>query len=141
MRRSETASCLRSCGLVSTVMSANAWQQKILYSWEAKEPSHAVLEEMMNQIDLRHRHAVVTGGGQGIGFAIASRLLASGASVSLWDRDAGVLKTAVVKLEGAGVVTVQALDVTDADAVARAADAALAKHGAIDILVANAGIA
>jgi len=95
----------------------------------------------MNQIDLRHRHAVVTGGGQGIGFAIASRLLASGATVSLWDRDADVLKTAVVKLEGAGAVTVQALDVTDADAVARAADAALANHGAIDILVANAGIA
>jgi 3-oxoacyl-[acyl-carrier protein] reductase len=105
------------------------------------EQCPTVLEEIMNQIDLRHRHAVVTGGGQGIGFAIASRLLASGATVSLWDRDAEVLKTAVVKLEGAGAVTVQALDVTDADAVARAADAALAQHGAIDILVANAGIA
>ena len=96
----------------------------------------------MNHIDLNHRHAVVTGGGQGIGLAIASRLLASGASVSLWDRDADVLKTAAAKLEGAaGAVTVLALDVTDADAVARAADATVARYGAIDILVANAGIA
>lgn len=95
----------------------------------------------MNQIDLTRRHAVVTGGGQGIGFAIASRLLASGASVSLWDRDAEVLAEAVAKMEGAGVVSVQAVDVTDADAVVRAAEATVAKHGAIDILVANAGIA
>jgi 3-oxoacyl-[acyl-carrier protein] reductase len=97
----------------------------------------------MNQIDLSHRHAVVTGGGQGIGLAIASRLLASGASVSLWDRDRDVLKNAVAKLDGAGRVPVQALDVdvTDADAVARAADATVALYGAIDILVANAGIA
>jgi 3-oxoacyl-[acyl-carrier protein] reductase len=95
----------------------------------------------MNQIDLQHRHAVVTGGGQGIGFAIASRLLTSGASVSLWDRDAEVLRAAVAKLEGMGKVSVQAMDVTDADAVARAADATADQHGAIDILVANAGIA
>jgi NAD(P)-dependent dehydrogenase (short-subunit alcohol dehydrogenase family) len=48
----------------------------------------------MNQIDLNHRHAVVTGGAQGLGYSIASRLLASGASVSLWDRDAETLKLA-----------------------------------------------
>ena len=38
----------------------------------------------MNQIDLNHRHAVITGGAQGIGLSIAIRFLASGASVSLW---------------------------------------------------------
>ena len=100
-----------------------------------------LFEEIMNQIDLRGRHAVVTGGGQGIGFAIASRLLASGASLSLWDRDADVLKTAVAKLEGSGPVSVQEVDVTDADGVARAAETAVAAYGSIDILVANAGIA
>jgi 3-oxoacyl-[acyl-carrier protein] reductase len=95
----------------------------------------------MNQIDLRHRHAIVTGGGQGIGFAIASRLLASGASVSLWDRDAEVLSAAVAKLEGRSKISAEAVDVTDADGVAAAAAATIATHGAIDILVANAGIA
>ena len=41
----------------------------------------------MNQLDLKGRNAVVTGGAAGIGFAIAQRLVASGARVSLWDRD------------------------------------------------------
>ena len=42
----------------------------------------------MNRIDLDGRVAVVTGGAQGIGYAIAERMLASGARVSLWDIDA-----------------------------------------------------
>ena len=95
----------------------------------------------MNQIDLHHRHAVVTGGGQGIGFSIASRLLTSGASVSLWDRDPEVLSAAVTKLEGMGKVSIEAIDVTDAAAVERATASNVSAHGAIDILVANAGIA
>ena len=41
----------------------------------------------MNKIDLQNRRAVITGGAQGIGLAIAERFLASGASVCLWDRD------------------------------------------------------
>ena len=45
----------------------------------------------MNQIDLKNRKAVITGGAQGIGLAIAERLLDSGASVSLWDRDESIL--------------------------------------------------
>src|ERR1700729_2672365 len=45
----------------------------------------------MNQIDLKNRHAVVTGGAQGIGLSTARRLLASGASVSLWDCDGELL--------------------------------------------------
>ena len=38
----------------------------------------------MNQLDLRNRHAIVTGGAAGIGFAIAQRMIASGASVTQW---------------------------------------------------------
>jgi len=49
----------------------------------------------MNKIDLVGRRAVVTGGAQGIGRAIAERLLASGAAVSIWDRDAKLLESAV----------------------------------------------
>ena len=48
----------------------------------------------MNQIDLAGQTAVITGGAQGIGFAIARRLIASGANVSLWDMNAGVLDKA-----------------------------------------------
>ena len=69
----------------------------------------------MNQIDLNQRHAVVTGGAQGIGFAIATRLLASGASVSLWDRDAEMLNRAQAKLAEKGDVSMQVVDVTDPD--------------------------
>ena len=59
----------------------------------------------MNQIDLTGRHAVVTGGGQGIGRAIAERLLASGAAVSLWDRDEALINAVAVELskDGAAV--------------------------------------
>jgi len=95
----------------------------------------------MNQIDLKGRTAIVTGGAQGIGFAIASRLLQSGAAVSLWDRDAETLRHAASQLQGAGHVTTATVDVTDADAVQRAANATAKEHGRIDILVANAGIA
>jgi 2-dehydro-3-deoxy-L-rhamnonate dehydrogenase (NAD+) len=95
----------------------------------------------MNAIDLKGRAAIVTGGAQGIGFAIASRLLESGAAVSLWDRDAEMLRQATTHLEAAGRVTTMAVDVTDADAVQRSADAVASELGSIDILVANAGIA
>ena len=47
----------------------------------------------MNKIDLQNRRAVITGGAQGIGLAIAKRLLMSGASVSLWDRDETLVST------------------------------------------------
>ncbi|MEE9195361.1 MAG: SDR family NAD(P)-dependent oxidoreductase, partial [Alphaproteobacteria bacterium] len=41
----------------------------------------------MNQLDFTGRHAIVTGGAKGIGYATAERLLASGAGVTLWDID------------------------------------------------------
>ena len=52
----------------------------------------------MNQIDLNHRYAVVTGAAQGIGLSIARRLLASGATVSMWDRDASQLALAAEEM-------------------------------------------
>jgi NAD(P)-dependent dehydrogenase (short-subunit alcohol dehydrogenase family) len=97
--------------------------------------------EAMNQIDLNRRHAVVTGGAQGIGFSIVSRLLSSGASVSIWDRDEKVIAEALVQLGTDARVSAETADVSDAASVAAATDATIQKHGAIDILVANAGIA
>ena len=95
----------------------------------------------MNQIDLNHRHAVVTGGAQGIGFSIAARLLASGASVSLWDRDTNELKIAIEQLHDKGDVAAETVDVSNAENVAAATAVTLSKYGKIDILVASAGIA
>ena len=52
----------------------------------------------MNQIDLNGQVAVITGGAQGIGFAIAKRLVASGAKVSVWDMNAELLASAKAEL-------------------------------------------
>jgi NAD(P)-dependent dehydrogenase (short-subunit alcohol dehydrogenase family) len=95
----------------------------------------------MNQIDLKGRTAVITGGARGIGFSIASRLLASGATSSLWDRDEVLLHKAQSELSSAGEVSIEVVDVTSAEGVGKATTSALRKHGRIDILVANAGIA
>ncbi len=94
----------------------------------------------MNQIDLSNRHAVVTGGAQGIGFSIARRFLSSGASVTLWDRDQELLASAVRELGPRGTIDAVAADVTDAENVRSAAASTAEKFGRIDILVANAGI-
>jgi 3-oxoacyl-[acyl-carrier protein] reductase len=94
----------------------------------------------MNQVDLRGRVAVITGGAQGIGYATAERMLASGASVVLWDIDAARLDQAVATLASRGPVSADHVELTEEDSVAAAAAATLARHGRIDILVNNAGI-
>ncbi|MEL6127995.1 MAG: SDR family NAD(P)-dependent oxidoreductase [Pseudomonadota bacterium] len=86
----------------------------------------------MNRLDLEGRRAVVTGGAQGIGRAVAERLIASGAAVVLWDAD-GSLGQETAHAIGAEFTRV---DVTDAAAVQAAADAARA-----DLAVMSAGIA
>jgi NAD(P)-dependent dehydrogenase (short-subunit alcohol dehydrogenase family) len=95
----------------------------------------------MNQIDLYNRHAVVTGGAQGIGLSVVRRLLDSGASVSLWDRDAELLSKTVRELGRDHGVSANVVDVSDDASVAAATTETLSRHGKIDILVANAGIA
>jgi 2-dehydro-3-deoxy-L-rhamnonate dehydrogenase (NAD+) len=83
------------------------------------------------------RTAVVTGGASGIGEAIVARLAGDGARVSIWDRDAAALERARTTCRVAhGLV----LDVTDAEAVERAAAETDAALGRIDILVTSAGI-
>ena len=67
----------------------------------------------MNQIDLKDRRAVVTGGAQGIGFAIAQRLVASGAAVSVWDVDAKLAVSAAEELSTHGVAQGIGMDVTN----------------------------
>ena len=67
----------------------------------------------MNKLDFENRTAVVTGGAAGIGLAIARRLAAGGARVSLWDRDADALRASAASVGDAHSV---ALDVADATA-------------------------
>jgi len=95
----------------------------------------------VNSIDLKDRRAIVTGGAQGIGFSIARRLLESGATVSLWDRDAELLGQAHAEIAAAGEVHRAVVELTDAASVARAAADSAAAMGGLDILVNNAGIA
>ncbi len=93
----------------------------------------------MNQIDLDNQVAVVTGGAQGLGFAIAQRLLASGAKVSLWDMNAGALTTAVSAL-GRGASS-KVVDITDLAGLQRVHAEVEAEQGPVSILVNSAGIA
>jgi 3-oxoacyl-[acyl-carrier protein] reductase len=94
----------------------------------------------MNQIDLKGRVAVITGGARGIGYAIAERMLASGASVCLWDLDKAALKAAAAALASKGTISTQVVQLTDEPAVQKAMRATVKAHGRIDILVNNAGI-
>jgi NAD(P)-dependent dehydrogenase (short-subunit alcohol dehydrogenase family) len=90
----------------------------------------------MNQLDLSGRHAVVTGGASGIGFAIAQRLAASGAKVVIWDMDDKAGRTAAAELSGTAIVA----DVADWDSITSAVGQTLKVAPAIDILINNAGI-
>ena len=91
----------------------------------------------MNELDVRGRVAVVTGGASGIGLAIARSLAASGAALSLWDLSPTRSTAAAGQAGGAHTAVV---DVRDYAAVERARDATLAALGRIDILVTSAGI-
>jgi NAD(P)-dependent dehydrogenase (short-subunit alcohol dehydrogenase family) len=91
----------------------------------------------MNKIDLNGRCAVVTGGAQGFGRAIAERFIASGAKVAIWDFDFSLAEKTAREI-GA---TAFKVDVSDLAAVEKTRDETLKAFGKIDILVNNAGIA
>jgi 3-oxoacyl-[acyl-carrier protein] reductase len=95
----------------------------------------------MNKIDLQNRRAVITGGAQGIGLAIAERFLASGASVCLWDRDEPLVRKTASILASKGNVEAIVMDVTDLDSVRNAVRKTQDALGSIDLLICNAGIA
>jgi 3-oxoacyl-[acyl-carrier protein] reductase len=86
------------------------------------------------------RSAIVTGGAQGIGLAIATRLSVEGAAVVLADLDEELAREAALDLPGQGMAIGVGCDVTDPEQVQALVDRAIAELGALDILVNNAGI-
>ncbi|WP_072387241.1 SDR family NAD(P)-dependent oxidoreductase [Hyphomicrobium sp. CS1BSMeth3] len=94
---------------------------------------------MANTIDLKGRIAVVTGGAQGIGRAIAERFIASGAKLAIWDMDKPLADKTAAALGQASKA--YAVDVTNPESIEAAVKATLADFQRIDILVNNAGIA
>ena len=90
----------------------------------------------MNEIDLKDKTAIVTGGVQGFGLAIVNRFIQSGAKVIIWDKDEELLKN--LKVDNSEKIIV---DVTNFDSVKNAYDETISKVNKIDILVNNAGIA
>ncbi len=94
----------------------------------------------MNHYDFEGRVAVVTGGAQGIGLAVAERMLAGGASVSIWDRDAGLIDALAGRAEHGGTLQALAADIGDLASVEAATAAVMERFGRIDVLVNNAAI-
>jgi 3-oxoacyl-[acyl-carrier protein] reductase len=87
------------------------------------------------------RVAVVTGGGRGLGAAIAEELAAQGAAVAVADRDAELVSgTAERLVSGGGHATAHVADVVDPQQVAALFDEVLVAHDRLDVLVNNAGI-
>jgi len=88
---------------------------------------------------LQGRHALVTGGSRGIGYAVARRLVLDGARVSLMGRHADALQAAAQSLSEHGDIATVTGDIARQDDVRLAFTQAKARHGTIDILVNNAG--
>ena len=95
----------------------------------------------MNTYDFAGRVAIITGGGQGIGFTVAKRILDSGGTVAIWDVDPALLDALPGAIGGtAETVMAQNVDISDLAAVQAATDAVMARWGKIDVLVNNAAI-
>lgn len=96
----------------------------------------------LERFRLDSRVAFVTGGGQGIGLAIAEALAEAGAAVTIADRDPELLGSGADQLRSLGyAIGTELLDVTIPADVTRAADLLVERRGRVDILVNNAGIA
>ena len=91
----------------------------------------------MNQIDLKDKVAIVTGGVQGFGLAVVERFLNSGANVVIWENDKKLLD----EFQTISNVHKIQTDVSNAESVEAAVNETIKKYARIDILVNNAGIA
>ena len=96
---------------------------------------------MAQLFSLQGKVALVTGASRGLGYAMAEMLAQAGAHVILNGREVATLKEAAAKIAGSGgAAEAMAFDVSDESAQTAAINGIIAKHGRLDIVVANAGI-
>src|ERR1700716_3433116 len=101
------------------------------------EPIHSDKKAAQN-MKLKGKTALITGGNSGIGLATARLFLAEGARVAIVGRNKTTLDAAAEDL-GTGVLAVQA-DVTDVEAIERAVATTAERFGKLDVVFANAGV-
>ena len=93
----------------------------------------------MNNLDLKDRVAIITGGAQGFGLAISKRIIASGGKVVIWDIDENAVETALKEINS-NDLSFKKVDVTNFEAIEKALLETENELGKIDLFVNNAGI-
>jgi rhamnulose-1-phosphate aldolase/alcohol dehydrogenase len=128
---------MRGAESVSTYAPIDESEKFRIEYWALEE---AKLARMPKPKPLATRVAFVTGGGSGIGRAIAHRLAAEGACVVVADRDAEAASTVAAEIGTTDVAVAVTADVTDAAAVESALATAALAFGGVDLVVNNAGL-
>ncbi len=128
---------MRGAESVSTYAPIDEAEKFRIEYWALEE---AKLQRMPKPKPLATRVAYVTGGGSGIGRAIALRLAAEGACVVVADRDEEAARNVANEIGGSDVALATKADVTSADAVAASVQEAVLAFGGVDLVVNNAGL-
>ena len=128
---------MRGAEAISTYQPIDEREKFRIEYWALEE---AKLARMPRPAPLATRIALVTGSASGIGKAIAQRLAAEGACVVIADLDQAKAAEAAAEIGGSDVAVGVAADVTSADQVAAAFEAAVLAFGGVDLVVNNAGL-
>jgi len=128
---------MRSAESVSSYAPIDESEKFRIEYWQLEE---AKLQRMPKPKPLATRIAYVTGGGSGIGRAIALRLAAEGACVVVADRDLAAAQKTATEIGGPDAAVAVGADVTSADQIAASLRAAVLAFGGVDLVVNNAGL-